>query len=235
MLIGLRRVGKTLLFFATLLLAVVSLFSAFWILSVNSWFHTPAGYAINENGQIVVTDWWAVIFTPSFPYRFVHMVLAAYLNTALVVGAVGAWHLLRGKRNRAARVMFSLAMAKIIIVAPQQDVVGDFQGLNTLATQPEQIAAMEGHFETRAGAPLILFGLPDMEAETTRYAVEIPKLSSLILTHDWNGVIKGLKEWPRADRPNATLIFWTFRIMVGLGFLMMALAIWALVLRAAIP
>ena len=232
MLFGLRRVGKTLHFFATLMVAVGTLFSAFWILSVNSWMHTPAGYAINENGQFVVTDWWAVIFNPSFPYRFVHMVLAAYLTTALVVGAVGAWHLLRDKRNRAARVMFSLAMAMIIIVAPLQVVVGDFHGLNTLAHQPAKIAAMEGHFETRAGAPLILFGLPDMEAETTRYAVEIPKLSSLILTHDWNGVIKGLKEWPRADRPNATLIFWTFRIMVGLGFLMMALAIWALVLRA---
>src|SRR3569832_570611 len=196
---------------------------------------TPAGYAINESGQFVVTDWWAAIFNPSFPYRFVHMVLAAYLTTALVVGAVGAWHLLRDKLIQAARVMFSLAMAMIIIIAPRQVVVGDFHGLNTLEHQPAKIAAMEGHFETRAGAPLILFGLPDMEAETTRYVIEIPKLSSHNHTHNQNGVIKGLKEWPRADRPNATLIFWTFRIMVGLGFLMMALAIWALVLRAAIP
>lgn len=231
MLFGVRRVGKGLHFFATLMVAFGTLLSAFWILSVNSWMHTPAGYAINADGQFVVTDWWAVIFNPSFPYRFVHMVFAAYLTTALVVGAVGAWHLMRDKRNEAARTMFSLAMAMIIIVAPLQIVVGDFHGLNTLEHQPAKIAAMEGHFETRAGAPLILFGLPDMQAETTRYAVEIPKLGSFILTHDWNGVVQGLKAWPPEDRPYATLIFWTFRIMVGLGFLMAALAIWALVLR----
>src|SRR3569833_3062063 len=161
MLFCLRRVGKTLHIFATLMVAVVTLFSAFWILSVNSWMHTPAGYAINENGQFVVTDWWAVIFIPSFPYRFVHLVLASFLSTALVVGAVGAWHLLRDIRNQAARVMFSLAMAMIIIVAPLQVVVGDFHGLNTLEHQPAKIAAMEGHFESRAGAPLILSGRPN--------------------------------------------------------------------------
>lgn len=231
MLFGLKRVGKALHFFATLMVAVGTLLSAFWILVANSWMHTPTGYAINTHGQFVVTDWWAVIFNPSFPYRFIHMVFAAYLTTALVVSAVSAWHLLCDKGNEAARVMFSLAMAMIIVLAPLQIVAGDLHGLNTLKHQPAKIAAMEGHFETRAGAPLILFGLPDMQAETTRYAMEIPKLGSLILTHELNGLIKGLKEWPREDRPYAPLIFWTFRIMAGLGFLMLALAIWGLVLR----
>lgn len=231
MLFGLKRVGKGLHFFSTLMVAIGTLFSAFWILSANSWMHTPAGYAINDAGQFVATDWWAVVFNPSFPYRFVHMVFAAYLTTALVVGAVGAWHLLRDKGNEAARVMFSLAMWMVAVVAPLQLVAGDYHGLNTLEYQPAKIAAMEGHFETRAGAPLILFGMPDMQAETTHHAVEIPGLGSLILTHDWNGVIKGLKEWPPEDRPNAAIVFWSFRIMVGLGILMVALAIWSLMLR----
>src|SRR3569623_3484985 len=181
MLFGLRRVGKALHFFATLMVAVGTLFSAFWILSVNSWMHTPAGYAINENGQFVVTDWWAVIFTPSFPYRFVHMVLAAYLTTALVVGAVAARHLLRARNTAVARVMLSSGLLMVSITAPLQLLAGDLHGLNPLRHQPAKIAAMEGHFETRAGAPLIQFGVPDKERETTRYAVEIPRLGSLIL------------------------------------------------------
>ncbi|HTN98806.1 MAG TPA: cytochrome ubiquinol oxidase subunit I, partial [Nordella sp.] len=172
--------------------------------------------------------WWAIIFNPSFPYRLVHMVIAAYLTTALVVGAVGAWHLLRDRMNDGARVMFSMAMWMLAIVAPIQILAGDMHGLNTLEHQPAKIAAMEGHFETRAGAPLILFGWPDMEAEKTLYEIAIPSLGSLILTHDWNGVVKGLKEWPKEDRPNALIVFWSFRIMVGLGFLMFGLGLWSL-------
>lgn len=228
MLFGLTRVGPALHFFATLMVAVGTLISAFWILSVNSWMQTPAGYAVNDAGQYVPVDWWQVIFNPSFPYRLVHMVLAAYLTTAFVVGGVAAYHHLKGRANASVRVMFSMAMWMAALVAPVQILVGDQHGLNTLAHQPAKVAAMEGHFETRSGAPLILFGWPDMQAEETRYAVEIPKFGSFILTHDFNGTVKGLKDWPPDDRPNATIVFWSFRIMVGLGFLMAGIGVWSL-------
>jgi cytochrome d ubiquinol oxidase subunit I len=231
MLFGMSRVGKGLHMFATLMVAFGTFLSAFWILSANSWMHTPAGHAVNAAGQFVPVDWWEVIFNPSFPYRLVHMVLAAYLTTAFVVGAVGAWHLLRDKAHGPSRIMLSMAMWMAALVAPIQIAAGDLHGLNTLEHQPAKIAAMEGHFETRKGQPLILFGMPDMEAETTRYAVEVPKLGSLILTHDWDGEVKGLKAWPKADRPNSTIVFWSFRIMVGIGVLMAAAGIWSLWLR----
>ncbi|WP_311195715.1 cytochrome ubiquinol oxidase subunit I [Aestuariispira ectoiniformans] len=227
MLFGMKRVGPKLHFFATLMVAVGTLFSAFWILSVNSWMQTPAGYAVNEVGQFVPDDWAAAIFNPSFPYRLVHMVLAAYLTTAFVVGAVGAWHLLRDRSNRSARTMFSMAMWMALIVAPLQIVAGDFHGLNTLEHQPEKVAAMEGHYDTHKGAPLILFGIPDDTAEVTRNAVEIPHLGSLILVHEWDGEVKGLKAFPKEDRPPAEIIFWSFRIMVGLGFAMVGLGLWS--------
>ena len=231
MLFGLNRVGPRLHFLATLMVALGTFMSAFWILSVNSWMQTPAGYAINEVGQFVVTDWWAVIFNPSFPYRLVHMVLAAYLTTALVVGAVGARHLLREPGNQHARVMFSMAMWMAALVAPVQMVAGDLHGINTLHHQPAKIAAMEGHFDTQAPAPLILFGMPNMETERTDYAVEVPYLGSLILTHTWDGAIQGLKSWPPEQRPYAPIVFWSFRVMVGIGVLMLALGLWSLVLR----
>lgn len=231
MLFGMNRVGRGLHFFATLMVAFGTLLSAFWILAANSWMHTPGGHAVNEVGQFVPVDWWRIIFNASFPYRFVHMVLAAYLTTAFVVGAVGAWHVLHHGRSEAARIMVSMAMWMAALVAPVQIVAGDLHGLNTLEHQPAKIAAMEGHFETRRGQPLILLGVPDMSAETTHFAVEIPRLGSFILTHDWDGEVKGLKAWPKADRPNAEIIFWTFRIMVGIGVLMMALGIWSLWLR----
>src|SRR5262245_14807118 len=231
MLFGMNKVGRGLHFFATLMVAAGTLISAFWILAANSWMQTPAGYAINAAGQFVPTDWWAVIFNPSFPYRLVHMVLAAYLTTAFAVGAVGAFHLLRDRANEGARIMFSMAMWMAAIVAPIQLVAGDLHGLNTLEYQPAKIAAMEGHWETRAGQPLILFGWPDMAAETTRYAVEIPKLGSLVLKHSWDAEVKGLKAWPPEDRPNATIVFWSFRIMVGLGVLMILVGLWSLWLR----
>lgn len=232
MLFGLKRVGPRLHFFATCMVAVGTLLSAFWILAVNSWMHTPQGYAFNEAGQFVPTDWLEVIFNPSFPYRLVHMVLAAYLSTALIVGGAAAAHLLRNRGNEASRTMFSMAMWMAALVAPVQIVAGDLHGLNTFEHQPAKIAAMEGHFESRAGAPLLLFGWPDMQAEETRYALEIPRLGSLILTHDWNGAVRGLKEWPRDERPNATIVFWTFRIMVGAGLAMFVLGLWSLWLRA---
>jgi cytochrome d ubiquinol oxidase subunit I len=231
MLFGMNKVGKGLHFFATLMVAIGTLFSAFWILSVNSWMQTPAGFGFNEAGQFIPLDWFEIIFNPSFPYRLLHMVLAAYLTTAFVVGGVGAYHLFKNTQNRAAQVMFSMAMWMAAIVAPLQIVAGDIHGLNTLEHQPAKVAAMEGHFETRKGAPLILFGLPDMAAEETKYALEIPKLGSMILTHEWEGEVKGLKAWPVEDRPNATLVFWSFRVMVGIGVAMMALGLWSVFLR----
>ncbi len=228
MLFGLKRVGPKLHFLSTFMVAVGTLFSAFWILSVNSWMHTPAGYAFNDVGQFVPANWWEVIFNASFPYRLVHMVLAAYLTTAFVVGAVGAWHLLKNAQDESARIMFSMAMWMAALVAPLQIVAGDFHGLNTLEHQPAKVAAMEGHYETYAGAPLILFGIPDDEAETTRYALEIPKLGSFILTHSWNGEVKGLKAWPKEERPPAEVVFWSFRVMVAIGFAMVAIGLWSL-------
>jgi len=231
MLFGLNRVGRGLHMFATVMVALGTAFSAFWILAVNSWMQTPAGHAINEAGQFVPTSYWDVIFNPSFPYRFVHTLLAAYLTTAFLVGAVGAYHLLRDRNNEGARIMFSMAMWMAVIVAPLQIIAGDLHGLNSYEHQPAKIAALEGHFETQAGAPFYIIGFPDMEAETTRYAISIPKAGSLILTHELNGVVKGLKEWPPEDRPYAPGLFWAFRIMVLIGFLMAAVGIWSAWLR----
>ncbi len=227
MLFGLNRVGPRLHFVATLMVAIGTLISAFWILSVNSWMQTPAGFGYNEAGQFVPEDWWAVVFNPSFPYRLVHMTLAAYLTTAFVVGGVGAWHLLRDARDRGARIMFNMAMWMALIVAPIQLVAGDLHGLNTLEHQPAKVAAMEGHYESYDGAPLILFGWPDDEAQTTRYAVEIPKLGSMILTHEWDGYVRGLNTFPPDERPNATIVFWSFRIMIAVGLAMIGVGLWS--------
>jgi cytochrome bd ubiquinol oxidase subunit I len=231
MLFGEKRVGAGLHFFATLMVALGTLISATWILSVNSWMQTPAGYSITIAGQFVPEDWWAVIFNPSFPYRFVHMVLAAYLTTAFVVGGIGAWHLLKDNASPGARVMFSMAMWMAALVAPIQIFAGDLHGLNTLEYQPAKVAAMEGHYESQSGAPLILFGIPDDEAEETRYQLAIPKLGSLILTHDADGEVKGLKAFPKDQRPPAQIVFWSFRIMVGIGFAMLGMGLWSLLRR----
>jgi len=231
MLFGFKRVGPKLHFFATTMVAVGTLASAFWILSVNSWMQTPAGYAVNDVGQFVPSDWWAVVFNPSFPYRFVHMVLAAYLTTAFVVGGVGAWHLLRDRGDPCARIMFSMAMWMALLVAPLQVLAGDLHGLNTLEHQPAKIAAIEGHFETRRGAPLIVFGLPDDDAQRMRFAVEIPRLGSLILKHDLDGEVKWLDAFAPDDRPPSEVVFWSFRVMVGLGFAMVGLGLWSGVTR----
>lgn len=232
MLFGLERVGKTLHFIATLAVAVGTFASAFWILSVNSWMQTPTGYAINAAGQFVPAHWLQIIFNPSFPYRLVHMVLAAYLTTALVVGAAGAWHLLREPANKGARKMFAMATGMIMVVAPIQIFVGDQHGLNTLQHQPAKVMGMEGHYQSHPhGAPLILFGLPDQEAGRMRAELSIPKLSSLILKHDPNAPLAGLDTIPRADWPATPIIFWSFRLMVGLGFLMLFYGAAALLAR----
>ncbi len=176
MLFGWNRVGPGLHFFATVMVALGTLISATWILASNSWMQTPQGYEI-INGRVVPTDWFQVIFNPSFPYRLVHMSVAAFLATALFVGASAAWHLLRGRDNPAIRKMLSMAMWMLLIVAPIQAVIGDMHGINTLKHQPAKIAAMEGHWESHGdqGFPLLVFGLPDMAREETRFAVGIPR------------------------------------------------------------
>lgn len=235
MLYGWNRVGPGLHFFSTLMVALGTLISATWILVSNSWMQTPTGYAIVA-GKVVPTDWLAIIFNPSFPYRLAHMVIAAMLSTALFVAAAGAWQLLRGRSTPAIRKMFSLAMWMVLVVAPIQAVVGDAHGINTLEHQPAKIAAVEGHWNSAkpgdtGGFPLIVFGIPDMEREETRYAIEIPRLGSLILTHTLDGQIPGLKSFPKEDRPNSTILFFTFRAMVGLGVLMILFGLLGWLLR----
>ena len=204
MLFGLKRVGPGLHMFATAMVAFGTLLSATWILSVNSWMQTPAGYGINDVGQFIPLDWWKIVFNPSFPYRLLHMVLAAYLTTALVVGAVGAWHLLKDNQGPASRRMFSMAMWMLLLVTPLQFAAGDFHGINTL----------------------ILFGIPNQAEKRVDYAIEVPKLSSLILKHDLNAPLDGLDTIPDEDEPPVAIVFFSFRVMVGLGFAMLALGLW---------
>ncbi|MDH2435282.1 cytochrome ubiquinol oxidase subunit I [Pokkaliibacter sp. MBI-7] len=232
MLFGWHKVSPRMHFFATVMVAIGTLISATWILASNSWMQTPQGYAVLD-GRVVPTDWLKVIFNPSFPYRLAHMTAAAFLSTALFVGASAAWHLLRGNRSQPVRTMLSMAMWMLLFTAPLQILIGDAHGLNTLEHQPAKLAAIEGHWENKPGedVPLILFAWPDMAEEKNHFAVEVPHLGSLILTHSWNGQIPALKEFPKEDRPNATVIFWSFRIMVVLGMLMLALGLWALWLR----
>ena len=227
-LFGRRRVGEKLHMFAIAMVALGTLISATWILAANSWMQTPAGYSIDARGNFVPEDWWAIIFNPSFPYRLVHTVLAAFLTTAFAVGGVGAYHLLKDQSNRQAAVMFSMAMWMAALVTPLQILAGDLHGLNTLEHQPAKIAAIEGHYETHVGAPLVLFGLPDDAAEETHYALEIPELGSLILSHEFGSEIRGLKSFPPTERPPALIPFFAFRVMVGIGFLMLGLGLWSM-------
>ena len=232
MLFGRERVGDKLHMFATAMVAFGTLMSATWILSVNSWMQTPVGYGINEVGQFVPEDWWQIVFNPSFPYRLLHMVLAAYLTTALVVGGVGGLHLLRDRANAPARRMFSMAMWMLVVVAPLQIAAGDFHGINTLEHQPAKVMAMEGHYVSHPdGAPLILFGIPNPAEKRIDYAIEIPKLSSLILKHDLNAPLDGLDTIPDDEEPPVAIVFWSFRVMVALGFAMLGLGAWSLLWR----
>jgi cytochrome d ubiquinol oxidase subunit I len=230
MLFGWKRVSPRMHFASTVIVAAGTLISAFWILSANSWMQTPQGFRVGEDGLLYPTDWLAVIFNPSFPYRLAHMVTAAYLTTAFVVGGVGAWYLRRRRHVEHARVMFGMAMIMAVFVAPLQLVLGDLHGLNTHKHQPAKVAAMEGLWDTQKGAPLLLFGWPDPEGEATRYRLEIPKLSSWILTHDGDGEVKGLKEWPKSERPPVAWVFWSFRTMVGIGMLMITTGVIAAIL-----
>ena len=231
MLFGWKRVGARLHFIATILVALGTLFSAFWILASNSWMQTPQGFEIVD-GRVVPLDWLKIVFNPSFPFRLVHMSLAAFIVVATIVAGCAAWHLLNGRRSEAITKSFSMAVAMILVAAPIQIIAGDAHGLNTLEHQPAKIAAIEGLWETeRGGTSLNLFGWPDMKEERTKFALSVPHLGSLILTHTWNGEIRGLKDFAPEDRPDSTIVFWSFRIMVGMGLLMLLLGLLGLILR----
>ncbi|MBI6337561.1 cytochrome ubiquinol oxidase subunit I [Proteus sp. PR00224] len=232
MLFGWNKVGEKLHFFATCMVALGTLMSTFWILASNSWMQTPQGFEIINN-QVVPVDWIAVIFNPSFPYRLAHMGVAAFLASAFFIAASASWHLLKGHKTSAMKKMLSMSLWIILILAPIQALIGDVHGLNTLKHQPAKIAAIEGHWENEPGeaTPLILFGVPDMDAEETKYKIEIPYLGSMILTHSLEKQVPALKEFPKEDRPNSLIVFWSFRIMVGLGMLMILVGVWGTWLR----
>ncbi|KPG75074.1 cytochrome ubiquinol oxidase subunit I [Pseudomonas libanensis] len=232
MLFGWNRVGRGLHFFSTVMVAIGTLISTFWILASNSWMQTPQGFSIVD-GRVMPLDWFAIVFNPSFPFRLAHMAIAAFVATAFFVGSSAAWHLLRNNDTPAVRKMLSMAMWMALIVAPIQAIVGDAHGLNTLEHQPAKIAAIEGHWENvgDGATPLVLFGIPDMQAEKTRFAIEVPYLGSLILTHSLDKQIPALKSFPKGDRPNSTIIFFSFRIMAGLGMLMILTGLLGFALR----
>lgn len=230
MLFGWGRVSDKMHFASTVIVAVGTSISAFWIISVNSWMQTPQGFGVDAQGLFYPISWIEIIFNPSFGYRFVHMLTAAYLTTSFMIGGVGAWYLLKKLHVKHARIMLGMAMIMALFVAPFQILVGDAHGLNTIEHQPSKIAAMEGLWDTQKGAPLVLFAIPDEENETNKFEIAIPKLSSLILTHNLDGEVKGLKDWPRAERPPVTVVFFAFRIMVAIGLLMTLTGIIALFL-----
>ena len=221
MLFGRGRVSERIHTLATSLVAAGTTASAFWILVLNSWMHTPAGFEM-INGQAHVTDWLAVIFNPSFPYRFTHMMLASGLTVGCLVAGLSAYRWLKGQRTQEVRQTWQVAIWVVALLIPVQIVVGDLHGLNTLVHQPAKIAAMEGIWKTEKGAPAVLFGVPDASTQSNRFEIAIPKLASLYLTHDWNGEVKGIDAFG-ANAPPVAPIFYAFRIMVGMGLAMLAL------------
>lgn len=234
MLFGLKKVGPRLHFFATCAVAIGSLISAFWILSANSWMQTPAGYSIGVDGRFIAENWWAIIFNPSFPYRLVHMTLAALIGTATMVAGISAWQLLRALENSRARLACSMALWMIALLTPVQILVGDLHGEHTLKVQPQKVAAIEGSW-TRpgegAGEPLRLFAIPDMAERRNHWEIAVPRVASLYLRHDLSGTIAALDEFPPEDIPPVPTVFFAFRVMVGLGLLLMGQGLISLVLR----
>jgi cytochrome d ubiquinol oxidase subunit I len=224
LLFGRQLVPRWLHFVSACMVAFGTLLSSFWILSVNSWMQTPAGYRI-ENGLFYPVDWLAIVFNPSFPYRLAHNVVAFYITTGFVILGIGAYLVRRAKAAEEGRLMVRMALNLLLIFVPLQILLGDMHGLNTREHQPAKLAAMEGRYDSAAPAPLALFGIPDDEAETLRYPVEIPKLGSIILTHSADGEVRGLKTFAKEDRPPALPVFFAFRIMVGLGMLMLAVVL----------
>ena len=223
MLFGHGRVSERVHLAATFLVAFGTTMSAFWIIVLNSWMQTPTGYEIID-GVFHVTSWWEVIFNPSMPYRLAHMLLASFLTVAFLMAGVAAWQLLRGVDNLATRPVLKAALAAGAVLIPVQIFMGDLHGLNTLEHQPAKVAAMEGLWKTEKGAPLVLFALPDAATQTNRFAIEIPHGAALILTHRLDGELQGIDAFPNAHPPVAP-VFWAFRVMVGVGVLML-LASW---------
>jgi len=222
MLFGWDKVTRGMHFASTIIVALGTLTSAFWILSANSWMQTPAGYTLSDTLIFQPTSWLEIIFNPSFPYRLLHMVIAAYLTTAFFVGGIGSWYLIKKRYLPHARIMVGMAMLMAVFVTPIQVLLGDLHGVNTVVHQPAKVAAIEGLWETKKGVPAILLGWPDTKGEKTQSLLEIPHLASLLLTHDPYGEVKGLKDWPVEERPPVAIVFWSFRIMVGIGLLMLA-------------
>ncbi|MCE2993103.1 MAG: cytochrome ubiquinol oxidase subunit I [Candidatus Jidaibacter sp.] len=225
MLFGWGRVSDKMHFAATCIVAFGTIISAFWILSANSWMHTPQGFAVLEDGRMIATDWLEVIFNPSFPHRFMHMVSAAYLATAFFVGGVAALYLLKKQNVEQAKIMLYMAVLMATFLAPMQLIIGHRHGENTMEYQPVKVAAMEGNWDKRQSAPLFLFGIPNQEEEKTEYGIEIPYGASVVLTGSMDGVIPALKDFPKDERPPVLPIFWSFRVMVGIGVLMMILGV----------
>jgi cytochrome bd ubiquinol oxidase subunit I len=224
LLFGWNRVPPWLHVTSAVLVALGTAISGFWILAANSWMQTPAGHTV-VNGVAYPVDWLQVIFNPSFPYRFTHMMTAAYLTTSVVVLAAGARYLLQGKFEDEARTMLRMGVGMLAILGPLQLFFGDQHGLNTLQYQPAKIAAMEGHWKNDGPAALVLFGIPDQEREMTHAEIAIPRLGSLIIKHDLNGRYPGLTDFPKANRPPVLPVFFAFRIMVGVGMLLIALGL----------
>lgn len=222
MLFGWNRVPPWLHTLASLIVAFGTALSAFWILAANSWMHTPTGFEM-RNGIAYPTSWSAIIFNPSFPFRFLHMLTAAYLTTSLVVLATGARYLLARRFEHEAYTMLHMGLGMLAVVAPLQLVIGDFHGLNTLKHQPAKVAAIEAHWDGSAPAGFALFAWPDTKAERNRAEISIPHAGSLILTHDWNGLFPGLRDFAPENRPPVVPVFFAFRVMVGIGLLMIAL------------
>jgi cytochrome d ubiquinol oxidase subunit I len=231
LLFGRKLVPRWAHLVAALMVALGTLFSSFWILATNSWMQTPAGYQIVD-GRFFPADWLAIIFNPSFPYRLAHTVVAFYVTTAFTVLGVAAYYLRRGRHAEEGRVMLSMTLWLLTLLVPLQVFLGDQHGLNTLEYQPAKLAAIEARWDTASGVPLTVFAIPDETAATNRYALDVPDLGSLILTHDPNGRVRGLKEWPADQRPPVAIPFFAFRIMVGLGLLMLALVAVSWWLRA---
>lgn len=219
MLFGFSRVPAWMHTLATFLVAFGTTASAFWILVLNSWMHTPVGFEMRD-GVAHATDWFQIIFNPSFPYRFIHMLIASGLTASFLVAGISAYRWLRNDRIPSVMAAMKTGILTAALLIPIQIFVGDLHGLNTLEHQPQKVAAMEGLWETERGAPLVLFGLPNEETRQNDYSIEIPKLASLILTHEWDGELKGLNEF-EGNHPPVAPVFWAFRIMVGTGLLML--------------
>lgn len=224
MLFGWNRVPPWLHTLASIIVAFGTALSGFWILSANSWMHTPAGFEM-RNGITYPVDWSEIIFNPSFPYRFTHMMIATYLTTSVVVLATGARYVLDGRFEREARTMVHMGLGMLAVLGPLQLVVGDLHGLNTLEHQPVKIAAMEAHWDGSKPADLVLFGWPDEKQERNHAEISIPKLGSVVIKHDPNGLFPGLKDFKPEDRPPVVPIFIMFRVMVGIGLLLIAIGL----------